>query len=98
MRWFFDVVSLVGIADSVWMALDPRGWSGFWGQVLAAVPRDRRVAIALALAEFGFSVTLLRWNHQEDESSRLRAPVRESDESPGRGRRIGMRLLRRKAA
>ncbi len=96
MKWFIDVVSLSGIADSVLMALNPSAWSRFWGQVLSAVPRDRRLATVLAPTEFGFSLTLLRWNHRHDQRSRWQAQPRMSNERPER--KINMNMMRRKAA
>jgi hypothetical protein len=49
-----------GIGDSIWMALDPPGWSRFWGRWIRFVGRSAEWSKVAAAAQLGLSVYMLR--------------------------------------
>ena len=49
-----------GIGDSLWLALDPAGWSRFWGRFIGFVGRDRTWPRVMAAAQFALCAYMLR--------------------------------------
>lgn len=59
METLLKVVGVWGVADALWIALDPAGWSRFWGGFIARTGRGGVLARALAAAELAFSLYLV---------------------------------------
>ena len=59
------LVGFVGLADSLWIALNPRAWAKFWEGMLDRAAKDRGLAIGLAALELVFSLRLLRRTEAE---------------------------------
>ena len=54
-----DLLGIWGIVDSVWLALNPASWAGFWGRWVARVAVGGPAPRVLALFEFAISLALL---------------------------------------
>lgn len=53
------VVAVWGLADSLWMALDPAGWAGFWGRFIRKIGEGGIRARLMAATECAFCLYLL---------------------------------------
>ena len=62
MNWLLRIVALVGIADSLWLTVDPKGWGRFWQRGVGQISKQRKIANAVAALEFAICLKLLGLN------------------------------------
>lgn len=60
-------VAIWGIADALWLALNPAGWARFWRRFVGKAEQGGALPRVLALVELGFSVYLLTRKPQRGE-------------------------------
>ena len=59
MHTIVRLVGLVGVVDSVWLALDRARWSRFWARTVRVIGEGGVVVPVLAVTELAFSLYLL---------------------------------------
>lgn len=59
MEQLLKVIALWGIADSVWMAIDPAGWSRFWGRFIGKAGEGGPLPRVLAVIQLAISLYLV---------------------------------------
>ncbi len=57
------LIGLWGLGDAVWLAVNPQGWSRFWGRWIARAGEGGSLRWALAGAEglISLALVLRRW-------------------------------------
>jgi hypothetical protein len=54
-----EMLGIWGIADSIWLAVSPSSWAGFWGRWIGRVASGGLAPRVVALLEFSISLVML---------------------------------------
>jgi hypothetical protein len=65
MNLLVRLLGVLGIADSLWLTLDPEGWARFWGKGVNVIKSDSKLRKAVAALEFACCLKLLGWGSRK---------------------------------
>lgn len=60
MGLIIKLLAMWGMADSVWMSVRPKQWSGFWGVIISMIGEKPVYARALAGLQFAVCMWMLK--------------------------------------
>jgi hypothetical protein len=65
-----EFLGVWGIADSIWLALNPRSWAHFWGRWIARIGGGGLAPRLVALLQIGLSLALITGRFSRERATR----------------------------